>query len=104
MGNKILEDERIDQRIKDELGQIDMDSAMTHFSTREEMMAFEQTEEAETAKGIIQMISNAEHYKAVVPSDGLVTVTKEFMSQPDGNKIKIQYIRPDTQDTLPCVY
>jgi hypothetical protein len=29
------------------------------------------------------MINNAEHYKAVVPSDGLVTVTKEFMSQPD---------------------
>ena len=104
MGNKILEDERIDQRIKDVLGQIDMDSAMTHFSTREEMMAFEQTEEAKAAKGIIQMINNAEHYKAVVPSDGLVTVTKEFMSQPDGNKIKIQYIRPDTQDTLPCVY
>jgi hypothetical protein len=53
MGNKILEDERIDQRIKDVLGQIDMDSAMTHFSTREEMMAFEQTEEAKAAKGII---------------------------------------------------
>ena len=46
MGIKILEDERIDQRIKDVLGQIDMNSAMTHFSTREEIMAFEQTEEA----------------------------------------------------------
>ena len=39
-----------------------------------------------------------------MPGDGLVTVTKEFMSQPDANKIKIQYNRLDTQDTLPCVY
>ena len=63
MGNKILEDERIDQRIKDVLGQIDMDSAMTHFSTREEMMAFEQTEEAKAAKGIIQMINGLSRAK-----------------------------------------
>ena len=33
MAKKILEDERIDQRIKDVFGQIDMDSAMTHFSS-----------------------------------------------------------------------
>ena len=104
MTNKILVDERIDQRIKDVLGHIDMDQAVTHFSSREEMMAFEQTEEGMAAKALMEMINNAEHYKYVVPSDGLVTTTKEFISHPDGNTIKIQYIRPDTQDALPCVY
>lgn len=104
MTNKILADERIDQRIKDVLGHIDMDQAVTHFSSREEMMAFEQTEEGMAAKALMEMINNAEHYKYVVPSDDLVTTTKEFVSHPDGNTIKIQYIRPDTQDALPCVY
>ena len=28
----------------------------------------------------------------------------EFISEPDGNTVKIQYIRPDTDETLPCVY
>lgn len=104
MAKKILEDERIDQRIKDVFGQIDMDSAMTHFSSRDEMMAFEQTEEAKSAKGLMDMINNSEHYKVVVPNDGLVTKTEEFVSQPDGNTVKIQYIRPDSDETLPCVY
>ena len=91
MANKILDDERIDQRIKEVFGQIDMDSAITHFSTREEMMAFEQTEEAMAAKGLMEMINNADHYKELMPSDGLVTVTKEFLSQPDGNTIPAGY-------------
>lgn len=30
--------------------------------------------------------------------------THEFTSSPDGNTVKIQYIRPDTDDILPCVY
>ncbi len=46
MANKISEDPRIDQRIKDVFGILEVDSVMTEHATREEMMAFEETEEA----------------------------------------------------------
>jgi len=104
MANKISEDPRIDKRIKDVFGLLEVDSVMTEHATREEMMAFEETEEALMGKEIMHQINNAPHYKDVIPREGLNTVTKEFISEPDGNTIKIQYIRPDTDEILPCVY
>ena len=105
MANKVLGDTRIDKRIKDVFGQIDLDGIQTdEFTTREEIMEFEKNDKALEAKAIMQIINNSEHYKDVIPSTGLVTSTKEFTSNPDGNQIKIQYIRPDTDETLPCVY
>ena len=104
MANKISEDPRIDKRIKDVFGLLEVDGVMTEHATREEMMAFEETEEAKLGKAILEQINNAPHYKEIVPNDGLITTTKEFISAPDGNTIKIQYIRPDNDETLPCVY
>ena len=105
MPNKIAKDPRIDKRIKDAFGEIDFDSVLdSSFSSREEIMAFEKTEEAKAGQALMEQINNSSHYKEVVPNDGLSTTTKEFVSDPDGNTIKIQYIRPDTDEILPCVY
>ena len=104
MANKISEDPRIDKRIKEVFGVLELDLVMTEHANREEMMAFEETEEAMLGKSIMDQINNAPHYKELVPSDGLNTTAKEFVSDPDGNTIKIQYIRPDTDEILPCVY
>ncbi len=59
MANKISEDPRIDQRIKDVFGILEVDSVMTEHATREEMMAFEETEEAQMGKEIMHQINNA---------------------------------------------
>jgi acetyl esterase/lipase len=40
----------------------------------------------------------------VAPSDGIVTETLTFVSNPDRNEIKIHYIRPEGDEILPCVY
>ena len=40
----------------------------------------------------------------IAPSAGLRTETKEFTSSPDGNTIKVQFIRADNDDVVPCVY
>jgi acetyl esterase/lipase len=40
----------------------------------------------------------------VAPSVGLTTTTREFISTPDGNTIKLQVIRPESEEPLPCVY
>jgi acetyl esterase len=40
----------------------------------------------------------------VAPSKGLDISTHEFTSAPDGNTIKVQFIRPQSSEPLPCVY
>jgi acetyl esterase len=105
MENKIKNDPRIDKRIRAVFGEVDFDSVTTtNATTREEILAEQETEEAIQGKVVMEMINNSPHYKEVVTDEGLVTYTKEFISSPDGNNIKIQYIRPDTDEKLPCVY
>jgi acetyl esterase/lipase len=105
MENKIKNDPRIDKRIRAVFGEVDFNSVTTTTATtREEILAEQETEEAIQGKAVMEMINNSPHYKEVVTDEGLVTYTKEFTSSPDGNNIKIQYIRPDTDEKLPCVY
>ena len=105
MENKIKNDPRIDKRIRAVFGEVDFGSVTTtNATTREEILAEQETEEAIQGKAVMEMINNSPHYKEVVTDEGLVTHTKEFTSSPDGNNIKIQYIRPDTDEKLPCVY
>lgn len=40
----------------------------------------------------------------IAPSAGLRLSTEKIVSQPDGNEINLQIIRPDNDDVLPCVY
>ena len=105
MENKIKNDPRIDKRIRAVFGEVDFNSVTTtNATTREEILAEQETEEAIQGKAVMEMINNSPHYKEVVTDEGLGTYTKEFTSSPDGNNIKIQYIRPDTDEKLPCVY
>ena len=105
MTNKIKEDPRIDKRLKAVFGDIPVDSVMDSAAqTRDEIMEEQNSEAAQQGKDVMQMINNSPHYKEVMPDEGLITITKEFTSQPDGNTIKIQYIRPDSDETLPCIY
>ncbi|MCS5653852.1 MAG: alpha/beta hydrolase [Candidatus Marinimicrobia bacterium] len=105
MTNKIKDDPRIDKRLKAVFGDMPVDSVMNSAAkTREKILEEQNSEAAQQGKDVMQMINNSPHYKEVVPEEGLVTTTKEFTSQPDGNTIKIQYIRPDSDETLPCIY
>ena len=105
MANKIKNDLRIDKRIRAVFGEIEFDSVTSSSgNTREEILAEQETEEALQGRAVMEMINNSPHYKEAVPETGLVTSTKEFISEPDKNTIKIQYIRPDTDEELPCVY
>jgi hypothetical protein len=40
----------------------------------------------------------------VAPSAGLSVRVETLTSSPDGNTIRIRYIRPDNDETLPCVH
>ena len=100
---KVKDDPRIDPRIKAIFG--DMPTLeQTDVESREALLAEANTEEAiaarEQAMAMFAMMDNDE----VAPSAGLEITDHEFISSPDGNTIKVQYIRPDNDGVLPCVY
>jgi acetyl esterase len=104
MTSKLELDSRVDPRIKEFFAEIDLGTGKPDVSSREELLAQEQTPEALAAQDRVNALFNAMDSQDVAPSAGLTIRTETFTSAPDGNIIKIQYIRPDTDETVPCVY
>ena len=104
MSSKLNDDPRIDPRIKAVFGAMGDLMLAGDATSREEMLAHEASEAGMAAaagmKAMFDMVDNDQ----VAPSAGLVIRTEQFRSEPDGNTVNIQYIRPDTDETLPCVY
>lgn len=77
---------------------------LENVATRQQLLEEASTPEAialrEQMAAMFEMVDN----EALTPSTGLTFNTHEFVSAPDGNKIKVQFIRPDSSETLPCVY
>ncbi|MCR9262065.1 MAG: alpha/beta hydrolase [Pseudomonadaceae bacterium] len=101
--SKILNDPRIDPRIKTFMGAMPS-SQTSDVRNREELLAEVNSDEAKAAqeqmKAIMDMIDNEQ----VAPSDGLVITEHSFVSSPDNNTIKLRFIRPDSNEKLPCIY
>jgi acetyl esterase len=104
MTSKLELDPRIDPRIKAAFTGIDLGTVRPNVSSREELMAQEYTPAALAAQDRTNALFDAMDSEDVAPSAGLTVRTETFTSSPDGNTIKIQYIRPATDETLPCVY
>lgn len=100
------EDLRLDPRGREFLSQFDapLFKQTTNVSSREEALAIGNRPEAaaqrETTAGLLELMD----VEAITPSEGLTISTREIPSQPDGNTINLQIIRPDTEEALPCVY
>ena len=99
----IAGDRRLDPRIKAVLSMMP-EVEMQSFDTREELLAAQNTPEGEEARkgfeAFMAMCDNEE----VSPSTGLRMEVLEFPSEPDGNTVKVHYLRPDNDEILPCVY
>ena len=54
----------------------------------------------EKLKGFMELFDNED----IAPSAGLTVSTREFSSSPNGNRVKIQLIQPESNNPLPCVY
>ena len=104
MASKIAEDPRIDPRIKAIFGATPDMTTPGDVASRDELLAEENSEAAKARQAGFQMMMDAMDNETVAPSAGLAIRTEEFVSTPDGNTIKIRFIRPDTAETLPCVY
>jgi acetyl esterase/lipase len=103
MTSKIVEDPRIDPRIKAMFGAMVVNPA-ADVSNREELLAEEATEAANARAEMLKAMFDAIDNEFVAPSAGLTVRTETFVSAPDGNEINIRFIRPETATTVPCVY
>ncbi len=99
----INDDPRIDPRIKALMGGF---PSMTQDDIADREMLLKEVNQpeaiaaAEAAMAMFDLIDD----ETIAPSAGLDISTVEFTSQPDGNTIKIQLIRPESEEPLPCVY
>lgn len=100
---KLTEDSRIDPRIKAVMGRM-AEQPQGDVASREELLAQVNTPESVAARAQMTSVFDALDNEETAPSAGLITTTHEFISSPDGNTIKVQFIRPDNTDILPCVY
>ncbi len=100
----ISEDPRLDPRIKAIMGAFPAAASQGDVESREalleEVNAPEALERQAAMTAMMEMLDNEE----IAPSAGLDVATHEFTSSPDGNTVKVQFIRPEGTDVLPCVY
>ena len=103
MAYDIAADIRLDPRLKALLagmageGGGDVDSRETLLA---EANSDEARAQAELFRGFMDMCDTEE----AAPSAGLRVHTEKIISQPDGNRINLQVIRPDNDETVACVY
>jgi acetyl esterase/lipase len=97
------DDPRLDPRIRNLLS-VFPSVEQPSFDTREELLEMMNSPEIlatrEMVKGFLDMVDNED----VAPSDGLEISEHEFVSDPDGNTVKLRLVRPQSDEPLPCVY
>ncbi|MCL0029253.1 alpha/beta hydrolase, partial [Dehalococcoidia bacterium] len=107
---KIQEDQRIDPRIKQVFGARSGDTTSLHRENQGDVTSREQILEEANSKEVAASRREWEAFldqcdtEEIAPSTGLAITTREVASEPDGNIINIQFIRPDGEDAKPCVY
>jgi len=101
--NKIAADSRVDPRLKLLFGAIELPLG-GDVESREAMVEQANSEEAVAAREAFTAFFDACDTEEIAPSAGLTIKDYDFVSEPDGNTAKIQFIRPDSSGPLPCVY
>jgi acetyl esterase len=104
MASKLADDPRIDPRIKAIFGAMPEMTVPGDVASREVLLAEENSEAGNARAAAQKVMLDAVDNEAVAPSAGLIVRTERFTSEPDGNGVNIQFIRPDTAERLPCVY
>jgi acetyl esterase/lipase len=101
--SRLADDPRIDPRIKAWMANIPtmtQPDVESRDALLEELNRPEAVAQRELMTAVLEMLDNED----VAPSKGLNVSTLEFTSQPDGNTVKMQFVRPQTDEVVPCVY
>ncbi|MET0458990.1 MAG: alpha/beta hydrolase [Ilumatobacteraceae bacterium] len=99
----IADDPRIDLRIKALLGSLSM-TPQTDVESRDALLEEVNRPEAvalrEQMTAAMEMVDNED----IAPSKGLDVSVLQFTSTPDGNTVQVRFVRPQSDEVLPCVY
>jgi acetyl esterase len=96
-------DVRIDPRIKGILSAVSLGS-QGDVDSRETILAEANAPAAVEAAELFKAFLDLCDTEEAAPSAGLRIHTEKIVSAPDGNTINLQVIRPDTDETVACVY
>jgi len=102
--SKFVNDPRLDPRVKQAIARMPPNLEKPNVASREELLAQENSPAALEAQKRQSAFFDSMDSEAIAPSTGLRVSVETLTSSPDGNTIKIQYIRPDNNETLPCIY
>ncbi len=99
----IAHDERLDPRLRRLLAFFPP-TTLGDVANREELLAEANSPEAAEAREAFRAIQDMCDTEEAAPSAGLSVTTAQFVSDPDGNTVKLQVIRPESEAALPGVY
>ena len=103
--NKVTEDPRIDPRIRALFGVVELpDELLGDADSREQLLKEANTDEAIAQRQAFAIIQEMCDTEELAPSAGLVVTEHTVVSAPDGNTVKLRFIRPEGEAPLPCVY
>jgi acetyl esterase/lipase len=103
MAHDIAADPRLDPRLKNILSLIP-GTKLPDVDSRETLVAEANSEAARAGAELFKSVMDLCDTEEAAPSAGLVVHTEKIQSDPDGNTINLQVIRPDTEETVACVY
>lgn len=104
MTSKLVDDPRIDPRIKAIFAAFDAGQLLGDANSRDEILRDEATPEAQAGAAGLKAFLDMSDSESIATSRGLRIHTEQIRSEPDGNSINIQFIRPDTDECVACVY
>ena len=97
----ITTDVRLDPRVRRILELIPS-TKLKDVGTREELLSESNSPEALAGQQAFRAVHDA--CDEAAPSAGLRVSSERFVSEPDGNSVNLQVIRPMSDEVLPCVY
>jgi acetyl esterase/lipase len=103
MAYDVAADIRLDPRLKVLLAGISLESA-GDVGSREALLAESNSEAARQEAAEFRSMMDLCDTEEAAPSAGLRVHTEKVVSEPDGNTISLQVIRPDNDETVACVY
>jgi len=97
-------DLRLDPRVRWALRNVPV-ASLSDIDSRETLLEISNSSKALAERAKVEELYALLDTEEVAPFDGLTITTHDVVSTPDGNTIKIQFIRPEASAAaLPCVY
>ncbi len=96
-------DMRLDPRVKWALRNVPVTN-LTDVDSRETLLEISNHPKAVAIREKGAALYDSLDTEDVASSAGLSITVHEFTSTPDGNTVKIRYVRPEGDDVVPCVY